>query len=138
MGHFYLELSNIIEKLKFRGNFFDLSVGGLSCNARRYNRFTIGVDGLISKCDESTDDLGIGQLNSNGTMILDDVNNIEWNKGVISSPKCDNCFYSCCCMMDPCPKSRIKQNFRDCPFSTSELEKLMIFFSKSYLIPEIR
>lgn len=77
-GVVFDKLGKIIDKIKFDANFVDISVGGMRCYSNNFNRFTIGVDGLISKCDESIDEIGIGHLTSEGEMIIDNNKHVEW------------------------------------------------------------
>lgn len=129
-GLIYKRLSKIINKLKFESNYVDLNIGGLSCYAKHKNRFTVGVDGSISKCDEISDELAIGKLDIQGNIIIDEAKQIEWLKEQ-KMEKCQNCYLSCCCLTDPCPKARIINREIFCPIKKSEIDGLIVLYSKS-------
>lgn len=128
------KLAGIVDRIKFDANFIDLNVGGIRCFANNKNRYTVGVDGLISKCDESIPEVGIGKLDKFGQMQLDTAKLDEWMKTSRVSKRCDECFYSCCCFMDPCPKSRVNSGQESCPSTYREIDSLILFYAKSYLI----
>ncbi len=136
-GIVFDKLGKIVDKIKFDANFIDLSVGGMRCYANSFNRFTIGVDGLISKCDESVDEINIGHLTPEGEMIIDNNKHVEWLYSAQCSEKCDDCFYSCCCFMDPCPKARITKDAETCPAAVREIDSLLKFCAKSYKVQSI-
>ena len=110
----------------------DLNVGGIRCFANNKNRYTIGVDGLISKCDESIPEVGIGNLDKKGQMHLNFNRLNKWMQPSRVSKKCDECFYSCCCFMDPCPKSRVNSGQESCPSTYREIDSLILLYVKSY------
>ena len=126
------KLSSIIDKIKFDANFMDLSVGGIRCFANNKNRYTIGIDGMVSKCDESVPDVWVGNLDKFGRMQMDTTKLNEWMKTSQVSKKCDECFYSCCCFMDPCPKSRVNSGQEVCPSTYKEIDSLILLYVKSY------
>lgn len=130
-GVVYDRLGKVIDKIQFNANFVDLSIGGMRCYSNNLNRYTIGVDGMISKCDESIEEIRIGQLLPSGQMIIDEIKHAEWLRTAQCSPKCDDCFYSCCCFMDPCPKARVMSNTGTCPAAVQEIDALLRFCAKS-------
>lgn len=126
------KLGGIVDRIKFDANFMDLNVGGIRCFANNENRYTIGVDGLISKCDESIPEVGIGNLDKKGQMHLNFNRLNKWMQPSRVSKKCDECFYSCCCFMDPCPKSRVNSGQESCPSTYREIDSLILLYVKSY------
>lgn len=128
------KLGGIVDRIKFDANFMDLNVGGIRCFANNKNRYTVGVDGMISKCDESIPEVGIGKLDKFGQMQLDTPKLNKWMKTSRVSEKCDECFYSCCCFMDPCPKSRVNSGQESCPSTYKEIDSLILLYVKSYPI----
>lgn len=136
-GMIYERLSRIQGKIKFDPNFIDMNIGGMRCYANNFNRFSIGVDGLIAKCDESIDEIGIGSIDKYGSMHIDENLHSEWMKPVQANSNCDECFYSCCCGMDPCPKSRVKNGYTDCPASIKEIDSLLRFYVRTYEVQDL-
>ena len=136
-GVVFDRLGKIVDKMKFDANFVDISVGGMRCYSNNFNRFTIGVNGLVSKCDESIDEIGVGHLTPNGEMIIDNSKHVEWLYPARCSEKCDDCFYSCCCFMDPCPKARITRGAESCPAAVREIDSLLKFCAKSYEVKSL-
>lgn len=126
------KLSTIVDRIKFDANFVDLNIGGIRCLANNRNRYTVGVDGLISKCDESVPEVGVGRLSKSGKIQLDCSKLNEWMKTARVYDKCDDCFYSCCCFMDPCPKSRVISGQESCPSTYREIDSLILLYAKSY------
>lgn len=126
------KLGGMVDRIKFDANFMDLNVGGIRCFANNYNRYTVGVDGLISKCDESIPEVGIGRLDKTGNMQIDNSRLNEWMKKSRVGKKCDDCFYSCCCFMDPCPKSRVNSGKESCPSTYTEIDSLILLYVRSY------
>lgn len=126
------KLSGIVDKIKFDANFMDLNVGGIRCFANNKNRYTVGVDGMVSKCDESIPEVGVGKLDKFGRMQMDTSKLNEWMKTSRVGKKCDECFYSCCCFMDPCPKSRVNSGQESCPSTYREIDSLILLYVKSY------
>lgn len=131
------KLRGMVGTIKFEANFVDLNVGGIRCYANNHNRYTVGVDGLVSKCDESIPDVEIGKLSKSGEMQLDIPKLNEWTKSTRVYDKCDDCFYSCCCFMDPCPKSRVISGQETCPSTVNEIDSLILLYAKSYPVEVI-
>lgn len=129
MGFVYDYFANNQRNLKFNTNFEDLQFGGDSCNSRLYNKFTIGCDGSVHKCDEDTD-YPLGRLSKEGVMYIDEVQYTNWVIAPKNS-KCDDCFYSCVCLMDGCPKMRIRNNAIGCSRDFKELDSLVWLLYKS-------
>lgn len=131
MSTIYEFLSKIEKKLKFKMNYGDLNVGGSTCNSKLYNKFTIGCDGSVHKCDESLA-VPIGQLYSNGIMEINSDCYSKWLCGV-RSDECDNCFFSMCCFMEGCPRVRVFENKKiKCHVNLNEIDSLIYWVSKSY------
>lgn len=132
-GFVFQRLEKVIDKIQFDSNFIDIRIGGMKCYSNNLNSFTIGVDGLVTKCDESIEEIGIGYLTADGEMILDENKHADWLCSIQISEKCENCFYSCCCLMDPCPKARIIENGKEsCPAAVHEIDSLLRLYVKSY------
>lgn len=136
MSEVYACLSSIKGNLKFNMNYQDLDVGGTTCNSKFYNKFTIGCDGSIHKCDESLS-TPIGQLNSDGRMVINEHYLSKWLAGNRSN-ECDSCFFSLCCFMEICPRTRVFENEPSkCFVDFEEIDSLIMWISKDYNSEEI-
>ena len=131
MSEVYNYLSKIEKKLKFKMNYEDLNVGGSTCNSKLYNKFTIGCDGSVHKCDESLL-TPIGQLYRDGNMEVKLDCCSKWLCGERSN-ECDNCFFSLCCFMEGCPRMRVFKNEKvGCHINKNEVDALICWVAKSY------
>lgn len=126
------KISQMNGKIKFKTNCEEIDSGGY-CNANYINKYTIGVDGTISKCDSSSQELSIGVLDENGNM------NIDWNKyakwfntSKYKDEKCDNCFYSIRCGFCSCPKVIALYNHRSCVLEEVDLKELINLYAKNH------
>lgn len=132
-GIVFDRLGKVLDKIKFDSNFIDIKVGGMRCYSNNQNRFTIGIDGLITKCDESFEQIGIGYLTPDGEMKINEDKHAGWLCSIQFDEKCDDCFFSCSCFMDPCPKARIIENGKEsCPTAVHEIDSIVRFCVKSY------
>ncbi len=126
------KISNLKGNIKFLLNCEDIDMGGY-CNANYLNKFTIGVDGLISKCDSSDKEISIGKLNENGLMDIDFDEYSKWlNNLKYVDEKCDNCFYSINCNFCSCPKIIAKYKRKSCVLEDLDLKELINLYDKSY------
>jgi len=126
----YDRLSSLQDGIKFFPNFIDLEMGGYTCTARHMNKYTIGCNGTVSKCDESLQE-PIGQLHPNGYMELNEAAHANWIFG-IPQKECDDCFFSGSCFMELCPKARILNNCNQCPVNFDEIDSLILLAANTY------
>ena len=126
------KISSLNGNIKFMMNCEDIDIGGY-CNANYINKFTIGVDGLISKCDSSDKEISIGKLEENGLMDIDFNEYSKWMNNVkYVDEKCDNCFYSINCGFCSCPKIIAKFKHKSCVLEDLDLKELINLYDKSY------
>lgn len=125
-------ISNFNGKIKYEFNCLDIDSGGV-CNANYLNKYTINVNGSISKCDAADNELSIGHLNENGIM---DINIDAYSKWVNSlkflDKECEECFYSINCNFCSCPKVMVKNNRKSCILKLSSLKELINLYDKTY------
>lgn len=131
----YDQLSSVIDGITFRSNFIDLEIGGTTCTAKKFNKFTIGCDGSVHKCDEDLD-CPIGKLYANGEMKIDSYKHADW-LCIHKKEECDNCFFSGSCFMEICPKARVTQNFNNCSIKYKEIDALIRLAAKTYNVEYI-
>lgn len=133
MADVYSFLSTLIHNIRYDGNMVDLCVAGITCPGKRMNKYTITVDGWVNKCDNSENELSVGELTSNG-MLLSTDKCFKWlvNKGDTS--KCHTCPLSCLCFMDGCPKARMRENETSCAIDYEEVKGLLKLFAASYRV----
>lgn len=122
----YKLLSKSNDKSSFYVHFSDLSVGGCTCVAKRVNKYTIGCFGTVCKCDEDLESAPLGVLHASGSMELDETSVAEWTGIKSISAKCDDCFFSCCCMMEQCPLRRYDKE-KICGIDFAEIDALIEF-----------
>ena len=132
------KMSNLVKnektnKLFFPMNFTDINTGGSTCRARYINKYTVAVDGNITKCDDDDRVFSIGQLKKDGTMEIDDNANAAWLSAFPNNPQCDDCFFSCVCMMGACPKSVLYKSRGHC--SKLELDGILKLYDATYSVP---
>lgn len=127
----YQKLAQKKGKLKFLANTSDLMVGGVSCPARKRFKYTIGVEGGITKCDDPDTYYAIGQIDVNGNMNIDVDKNMKWiTHRTILSETCDNCFYSCNCFGTYCPKWTVSNHDKAaCALHLEELNRLIELYA---------
>ena len=135
----YDSLSKLNGKIKFYWNMQDLSIGSSVCPSRMHNKYTIGCDGSVHKCDEDVGEIGekpIGHLYSDGTMKLDEVACAKWCY-VRHREQCDNCFFSMNCFMEGCPKVRVYRNENVCDIDFEEVDSLIAWAAKELNVETI-
>ena len=130
MGDIYEELAKVNGKIKFMWNINDLSIGSGACPSRGYNKFTIGCDGSVHKCDEAMSDYPVGHLYPDGRMELFENECAKWVHARCT-PQCDNCFFSMVCFMEGCPKARIFHKINICEVDFNEVDSLIWWTAKS-------
>ena len=124
-------LSDHIGQIKYLYNFADLDFGGTSCNATYFNKYTIGVDGIITKCDTPDPELAIGRLDD-GKLLIDQNKENQWVLGHrFKSPECSECYYSLSCFGNSCPKSYVLYQSRNCA-KDNQIDSLLTLFGKTY------
>lgn len=118
--------------LKFAANTSDLRCGGGSCPARNRYKFTIGVDGNVNKCDDSSIEDAVGVIDDKGNLNIDMDKHMSWiSHGTVLNEKCDNCFYSCNCFGSFCPKWSIHKGDVSCALDIDELKSLILLYVRT-------
>ena len=114
MDSVLLDLAEQTGDIKCSMNFEDLNFGGTTCNATYLNKYTIGCDGLIAKCDTVSEELAIGKL-VDGKMLIDRNKENQWILGHrYRDAECNNCYFGCSCFCNSCPKSMILYQSKSC------------------------
>lgn len=131
MSHLVSDTYN--NKLYFPMNFTDINLGGSTCRARFMHKYTIAVDGNVTKCDDDDRLFSIGSLNKDGIIELNDNNYAAWLTAFPNNSSCDNCFFSCVCMMGTCPKSTLFKAKGHCP--KLELDGLLKLYCATFSVP---
>ncbi|MEG2291723.1 MAG: radical SAM protein, partial [Romboutsia sp.] len=136
MAEVYHGLAGYIDKITFDGNFDDMQPGGSTCTATYLNKFTIGVDGLVGKCDTAPNvSEAIGLLKGNGEMVLDQSKHAQWVTSCFDDNiQCEECTRSAICFRGCCIKAKIKDGVSACGFSYNELDALLHLYDQSYLV----
>lgn len=129
MQNIYDNLAQVNGRIKFMWNINDLSVGSSACPSREYNKFTIGCDGAVHKCDEDMQDHPVGHLYPDGKMELFENEHAKW-VSFRYRPQCDDCFFSMVCFMEGCPKARIFHNVNICEVDFEEVDSLIWWTAK--------
>ena len=139
MDTIYDMLSQLNGKIKFMWNINDLAIGSSCCPSREYNKFTIGCDGSVHKCDEDLQGFSVGQLYPDGRMEIYEAEYVKWIH-IRRRVQCDNCFFSLICFMEGCPKSRIFHGDSICETNFEEVDSLIWWAAEAtnakYILPE--
>ena len=131
IANVFYNLSEKHGSINFSYNFKDIEYAGGACSARKQNKFTIGCDGNIYKCDEEVMGDPIGHIDRNGNMEID-VNKFAKYMVVSNrSKRCDECFFSNNCLMSGCPKSYANDILTPCEERFQELDSLIWLESKT-------
>lgn len=127
-----MEYSGLLRKIRSTNIKFNLSshcshmnCGGCVCYASKKNSIVIGSDGILYKCtgDFEFEKNKVGVIESNGFMKLNE-NYYAWLIGdqLKQAIKCQNCFYSACCLSMNCPAVRVRGLDSDiCSFEKENL-----------------
>jgi len=138
IGDMYKFLKTFQGGLRFHSNFSDLEPGGLTCSVKYLNKIVIGAEGAVSKCDDSTSIETYGQLLPNGVMELNDDLNAKWMYRHVTEPKCDDCFLSCVCFFEECPKGRIYAGGKsECTVDMHEIDQLIAWTAHAHNVTAI-
>ena len=90
------------------------------------------LQGHVADNKDLLRELGITQ-NTTGTLKINEDKHAGWLCSIQFDEKCDDCFFSCSCFMDPCPKARIIENGKEsCPTAVHEIDSIVRFCVKSY------
>lgn len=82
-------------KISFNGNYSELEPAGFICPAMCKGKYTITVDGKVSKCDSAEDNIHIGYLDTNGNLILEGTYEEDWMTGCFKyKEECEECFFN--------------------------------------------
>lgn len=130
MSDIYDSLAKKNGHIRFLWNINDLCIGSSACPSRAYNKFTIGCDGSVHKCDEDMQEAPIGKLYPDGRMEISDQLHAEWLHCRYRK-ECDDCFFSLICFMEGCPKARIFQKVNICEANFEEIDSLIWWTSKA-------
>ncbi|MBQ8898707.1 MAG: radical SAM protein [Clostridia bacterium] len=127
----YKQLFSHTGNLTFSRNIEDLDIATSTCPAVFKNKFTIGVNGDVYKCDDAHESLKIGHLFEDGRMELEKDKRLLWERGYRKNkPECDNCFYSCSCFFGVCPKAVLFGKDGHCISSDIEIDEVIRYASK--------
>ena len=109
----YKTVSEFNLRLKFWGNLNELEFGGRVCHACYANRWTIGIDGQVSKCDTCSPTLSVGRLTDG--MLTTEATACEWSNQIFEiESKCRSCPRGGVCLGGTCPQKRIIYGTRIC------------------------
>jgi len=130
MDSVILDLAELSGDIKYSMNFEDLNFGGTTCNATYLNKYTIGCDGLIAKCDTASEELAIGEI-EDGRMVIDRDKENQWILGHRhKDAECNDCFFGFSCFYNSCPKSRILYNSKNCA-RLNQIDSLLKLYCKT-------
>lgn len=131
MDQILLQLSELSKKgnISFLSNYSELEPAGYTCPAICVGKYSIDVEGKVSKCDSIEEGLGIGCLDKNGNLIKEGTNEEDWITGCFQhEPECENCFFSATCFKGTCPIGRTIGCKLKCKMRTDEIDALIKMF----------
>lgn len=121
-------------QINYTSHFSHLNYYGCICYACRKNSIVIGSDGTLYKCtgDFEFEKNKVGILVKNGSLQYNDYY-MQWLGGIWKDEeKCENCFYSACCLSNNCPAIRIKELKNEtCSFEKENMGLFLELFNKS-------
>lgn len=120
-----------------------LNPGGSMCLASSLNTYLIDSAGSIRKCSCHLDDNRnvVGNVETNGSFIIDQYKNSEWIQERWQVEKCRNCFFLPACLNASCPANYILQrgDTEKCHVYEKEyLDYILALAEKQGLIAEER
>ncbi len=125
--------------LKFSNNHTDLDTCGYSCPAIMRGKYTISVDGIVSKCDSVDIGNELGKLSSSGEIIKTGQYGEEDWLGICFRPQaeCEDCFFSISCFKCKCPLNLIEGKPFSCKIDTAEIDSTIRLYSVNYSVKEL-
>lgn len=123
-----LSLSDLSKngEISFNGNYSELEPSGFICPAMCKGKYTISVDGKVSKCDAPEDDVLIGYLDTKGNLVLDGTYEEDWMTGCFKYiEECEKCFFSAVCFKGTCPISNITNCKFKCKIRHKQIDSLL-------------
>lgn len=128
------ELSSKFDgKIGLVSNYSELEPAGYTCPAICQGKYTIDVEGKVSKCDSIEDDIKIGELNKKGDLIRYGTYEEDWMTGCFDYKKeCENCFFSATCFKGTCPIDRVRKCEKPCKKNHKEIDALIKMYMNSH------
>lgn len=121
-------------KMNFDTHFSHLSHQGCICYAAKRNSLVVGSDATLYKCtgDFEYEKNKVGMLLKNGDINLNQ-NYYLWLGGLKNDNfKCQECYYSACCLSNNCPAVRVRGLENDvCSFEKEHMGSFLELFNKS-------
>ena len=128
MDQVLLKLADKVQTggITFLSNDSELQPAGYTCPAICVGKYTIDVEGKVSKCDSVEESLAIGQLDKDGNLQLCGTNEDDWMTGCFKyEPECEDCFFSATCFKGTCPIGRTIDCKLTCKMRTDEIHALL-------------
>lgn len=135
MKKIYIRL--LMNSLKMKvDNIGYLNFGGLTCNTTKKNKYVIGIDGLIAKCETVCEETKVGKIDSDGWYI-DKSKESKWIFSYkLNNEKCHDCLFKNMCFNGSCPKKNLENNHTSsCP-KPIFINEILLLYRKS-LIEEV-
>lgn len=128
----YLAKKSKMNGIDFMSNYSELQPAGYTCPATCIGKYTIDVEGKVSKCDSVEEGLEIGYLDKDGNLILSGTHEEDWITGCFQSiPECEDCFFSATCFKGTCPIGRTIKCNLSCKMRTKEIDALLRLYLAS-------
>lgn len=131
MDQILFRLANRVQKggITFLSNYSELQPAGYTCPAICVGKYTIDVEGNVSKCDSVEKDFGIGKLDKDGNLLLSGTNEEDWMTGCFQyEPECEDCFFSATCFKGTCPIGRTINCKLTCKMRKAEINALLCLY----------
>lgn len=128
----YLATKSKVGKISFMSNYTELQPAGYTCPAICVGKYSIDVEGNVSKCDSVEEGLGIGKLDKGGNLVLSGTNEEDWMTGCFQyEQECENCFFSATCFKGTCPIGKTINCRLTCKMRTDEIDALLQLYLAS-------
>lgn len=95
--------------LNMPGHCYGLDCSAAVCYAAKVSSIVVGSDGTLYKCtrDFEMPENRVGELSSDGSLLLNSNWQLWLNRIAPKMEKCDNCFYEANCLRAVCPYSMV-------------------------------
>lgn len=127
------EILQYSKMINFDTHLSHLDYQGCTCYASKKNSVVIGSDGTLYKCtgDFEFEQNKVGKITLDGRMDFNE-NYYLWIGGMCAcDKKCDNCYYSACCLSNNCPAVRVRGLNNDvCSFEKEHMGLFLELFDE--------
>ena len=112
------------------GNLADFDFAGMTCSAIKRNKYTIGTDGIIAKCDTACEETKVGFIDSLGWHLDREKEALWFNSYKRDTAECMQCPFRCMCFQGSCPKRKVLGEKKSACPKPFFVEQLLLLYRK--------